>query len=259
MINFRDVNRADSLLDPERWLGKLVRVPLRLIPRSTVLPILQGPGRGLRWIVGSYNHGCWLGSYEYEKQLALRELVHAGDVVYDLGAHVGYFSIILSRLVGPTGMVYSFEPVEENYAYLLKHIALNKIRNVLTVRAAVGPATGKERFQLGRHSATGQLGGDEGVECPVYNLAEYIVAKGLRPPTLIKMDIEGEEARVVPSILEYVVASKAQLLISTHSEKITRSLADLLAGRGLRIAPLQWATRPTARTVETATLILASS
>ena len=110
MINFRDVNRADSLLDPERWLGKLVRVPLRLIPRSTVLPILQGPGRGLRWIVGSYNHGCWLGSYEYEKQLALRELVHAGDVVYDLGAHVGYFSIILSRLVGPTGMVYSFEP-----------------------------------------------------------------------------------------------------------------------------------------------------
>src|SRR5205807_9625854 len=123
----------------------------------------------------------------------------------------------------------------------------------------VGPATGEERFQLGRHRPPGQVGGDEGVECPVYNLAEYIVGKGRRPPTLSKMDIEGEEARVVPSILEYVVASKAQLLISTHSEEITRSLADLLARRGLRIAPLQWATRPTARTVETATLILASS
>jgi len=55
---------------------------LRLIPPSTAIPILQGPGRGLRWIVGSLTHGCWLGSYEINKQTLVAELVRPGDVVY---------------------------------------------------------------------------------------------------------------------------------------------------------------------------------
>src|SRR5256885_1092969 len=100
MINFRDVNNPKSLLSPDRLLGKLARAPLHLIPSKAVLPILQGPGRGLRWIVGSYNHGCWLGSYEYEKQVVLQRLVQKGNVVYDIGAHVGFFTLIFSRLVG---------------------------------------------------------------------------------------------------------------------------------------------------------------
>ena len=49
--------------------GKLLRLLLRSIPASTCLPILRGPSRGRRWVVGSSNHGCWLGSYEYEQCL----------------------------------------------------------------------------------------------------------------------------------------------------------------------------------------------
>jgi hypothetical protein len=47
---------------------KLLRFPLRLIPSNMVLPILQGRLKGKKWIVGLSNHGCWLGSYKYEKQ-----------------------------------------------------------------------------------------------------------------------------------------------------------------------------------------------
>jgi FkbM family methyltransferase len=259
MINFKDVNSPDSVLDPRRWLGRLVRLPLRLIPRGAVLPILQGPGRGLRWIAGSYNHGCWLGSYEYEKQLAIRDLVRAGDVVYDVGAHVGFFTLILSRLVGPAGIVYSFEPVEENYAFLLRHLDLNGVTNVTAIRAAAGSATGLGRIQRGRDSSTGKLGGEQGVECQVLNLVEYIAERGLRTPTLMKIDIEGEEARVVPSVVDYAVATNTRLLISTHSEAITTSLADLLVDRGFQVTPLQWARKPGRRTLEAATLILAAT
>ena len=259
MINFRDVNEPNSVLGPERWMGKLLRSPLRLIPRSAVLPILQGPGRGLRWIVGSYNHGCWLGSYEYEKQLALKRLVRPGDVVYDVGAHVGFFTIILSRLVGAAGQVYAFEPVPENYAYLLRHTVLNRITNVVAVKAAIGFATGMRHFGRGPHSATGRLSGHEGFECEVYNLVEYMLAHNLRPPSLIKIDVEGAEAEVVPSILDYVVARRIPLLVSTHSTEITRSLADLLSVRGYVITSLQWARQPGVRTLDTATLILATA
>lgn len=62
-------------------IGKLLRAPLRLIPRSAVFPILQGPLRGKRWTVGSGSHGCWLGSYEYSKQTLLRQELRAGQVV----------------------------------------------------------------------------------------------------------------------------------------------------------------------------------
>lgn len=258
MINFRNANIPGSLFGPERWLGKLVRAPLRLIPPSTVLPILQGPGRGLRWIVGSYNHGCWLGSYEYEKQLAIRALVGCGDVVYDVGAHVGYFTIILARLVGPTGMVYSFEPAADNHAYLLKHLALNGITNVVAVRAAIGPTTGTGRLQRGRDNSSGRLAAHEGAECPMYNLPEYIVAHHLRSPSLIKIDIEGEEASVVPGVVDSSITRRARLLISTHSADTTRSLMALLSGRGFQVTPLQWARAPGGAALDSATLILAS-
>ena len=242
-----------------RWLGKALRAPLRLIPATAILPILQGPGRGLRWIVGSYNHSCWLGSYEQEKQIALRDLVGPGDVVYDVGAHVGYFTIILARLVCPNGVVYSFEPFEENFGYLLKHLRLNGITNVVAVRGAIGPVTGMGHLQPGPHSAMGRLGGDTGTTCPVYNLVEYIAANKLRPPSLIKMDIEGEEARVVPSIIGYFGPQKVKLLISTHSDEITTSLVRLLSARGYQVTPLQWANNPSVRRAENATLILGNA
>src|SRR5882757_5029521 len=108
MINFYDVNRRNSPFSPAAFLGRLLRLPLKLIPASAILPIMQGPGRGLKWIVGSYNHGCWLGSYEFEKQVIIPKIVRPGDVVCDIGAHVGYFTIIFARLVGPAGAVYAF-------------------------------------------------------------------------------------------------------------------------------------------------------
>lgn len=258
MINLYDVNSTNTLLAPDRWLGRMLRLPLRLIPRSMTMPILQGPGRGFRWIVGSYNHGCWLGSYEFEKQVVLKGLVTPGDVVYDVGAHVGFFTLILARLVGATGMVYSFEPLDRNYRYLLEHIALNGLTNVVAVRAAIGPRTGVGQFQAGPHSATGKLTPEGSVECPVYNLLEYIASYQLKPPTLIKMDIEGEEARVVPSILDYIAPRRVKLLVSTHSDEITSDLAGMLASRGYRVTPLQWAGRGRTNSIESATLLLAT-
>jgi hypothetical protein len=82
-INFSGITNQNIL-------GKILRSPLRLIPPKTVLPILQGKLRGKKWIVGSGQHGAWLGSYEYEKQLLFQQIVQEGNVVYDLGANNGF-------------------------------------------------------------------------------------------------------------------------------------------------------------------------
>jgi FkbM family methyltransferase len=224
-----------------------------------VLPILRGPGRGFRWIVGSYNHGCWLGTYEYEKQVVVPRLVKPGDVVYDLGAHVGFFTLIFSRLVGPGGAVYSFEPFPENYRYLIRHLALNRITNVVPIQAGVGAETGQAFFHLSGHSSKVVRHDASGVMCRVHNLIDYISSHHARAPTLIKMDIEGEEARVVPSILSYVAERRVDLLISTHGDQITAALGRLLLSRGYRVTALQHAERPDARGIDNATLILAEA
>ena len=44
-------------------LGRILRFPLKAVPRRMVIPILSGPNRGLRWIAGSSIHGCWIGWY----------------------------------------------------------------------------------------------------------------------------------------------------------------------------------------------------
>jgi hypothetical protein len=59
-----------SRIPDESFIGRLIGAPLRLIPQRMVVPTFQGPLRGKKWIVGSSNHGCWMGSYELEKQRA---------------------------------------------------------------------------------------------------------------------------------------------------------------------------------------------
>jgi protein-L-isoaspartate O-methyltransferase len=135
-----------SSISNETLIGKLLRAPLRLIPPSTVVPILQGALRGKKWTVGSATHGCWLGSYEYRKQKALRREMKTGQVVYDIGANVGFYSLLASVIVGETGHVYSFEPFPENLRELRKHLEMNRIRNCTVIDAAVSSADGEAIF-----------------------------------------------------------------------------------------------------------------
>lgn len=58
-----------SGISNQTLIGKALRYPLKLIPQQMRIPILQGQLKGKKWIVGSSQHGCWLGSYEYDKQL----------------------------------------------------------------------------------------------------------------------------------------------------------------------------------------------
>src|SRR3989442_1960320 len=103
-------------------LGRALRFPLKLIPSDASIPILKGPLGGKGWIAGSSIHRCWLGYYEPAKQRAFSAAIESGDVVYDLGANVGLYSLLASFLVGPRGRVFSFEPVPRNLSFLRRHL-----------------------------------------------------------------------------------------------------------------------------------------
>lgn len=123
-------------------LGKLIRLPLLVVPRTAVVRVLKGVNRGFKWIVGSSTHGCWLGTYESEKQCAISRFVKPGMTVFDIGAHAAFYTLAFSRLVGETGKVWAFEPLAGKVDYLLRHIRLNLLDNVKLMQAAVADKNG---------------------------------------------------------------------------------------------------------------------
>src|SRR3984957_348930 len=84
-------------------VGRLLRLPLRVVPRERPVRILGGPLRGWRWVPAAASHGCWLGTFERAEQDVFARTIRPGDVVYDLGANVGFYPLLAEKLPGPRG------------------------------------------------------------------------------------------------------------------------------------------------------------
>ena len=189
MINFAGI--TDNSV-----VGKLLRLPLKLIPEGTILPIVQGKLKGKKWIVGSSNHGCWLGTYEFAKLRLFSETIREGSIVYDIGAHVGFYARLASVLVGPKGRVVAFEPLTKNICFLEKHLQLNQCENVVIVKTAVTEQNGNAFFEETEKSLTGHLSSKGSIEVKTVCIDD-LVKKGEIPSLdYIKIDVEGAELSV---------------------------------------------------------------
>jgi len=146
--------------------------------------------------------------WEQSTTKIFREVIKEGETVVDLGANIGYFTLLAASLVGKKGKVYSFEPEPRNYNYLLKNIELNGYDNVFAFQKAVSDETGKTKlyicpYDTGHHTIN-QNGGikkcksdfidyeNEFVEVEKIALDDFF--KEIEQPiNVIKMDIEGAE------------------------------------------------------------------
>lgn len=77
------------------------------------------------------------GTADIDEFLAVKKLIRPGDVAFDVGANIGFYTVWLSRLCGPTGRVWAFEPVPETHWRLVETLALNRCENVIPVRNAI--------------------------------------------------------------------------------------------------------------------------
>jgi len=152
--------------------------------------------QNMNWIVGAGTHGCWLGTYELDKQKALSQFVKPGMTVFDIGANAGFYTLGFSRLVVEKGRVWAFEPSARNASYLLKHVNLNHLRNVSLIQAAVCEKKGLSGFQPTESPATGHLSDTGEYWVPTVSLDDMVAENILPVPGLVKMDVEGAESRV---------------------------------------------------------------
>jgi len=144
-----------------------------------------------------------LDRFELGTSRLLSSLLRPGMVVIDIGAHVGYYSLLAAQHVGADGLVFAFEPEPANHALLLRNIELNGYRNIVPMRQAV--ADNKDRATLflasldnGRHSMYNHgLPQSGSVEIETTDLDSFLEEKGCSKVDLIKIDVEGAEPRVL--------------------------------------------------------------
>jgi FkbM family methyltransferase len=234
IVNFSELTDYRSLF------GRALRLPLCLLPKSARMPILQGPLRGKRWIVGSSNHGCWLGSYEYGKQAAFAASIRPGDVVYDIGAHVGFYSLLASVIVGPEGRVFSFEPFPENLAFLRKHLEMNLVMNCVVCDVAIGRSEGVAAFSPGPASTMGRLSQDANAPLSVrtVSLDAFVFSSAMPPPNVIKCDIEGGEYDALLGASTLLAKYHPTIFLATHGSAVHSRCCELLQQFGYQLKSL---------------------
>jgi len=193
----------------DRPLGRLIRMPLRAVPKNLSVPILTGLNRGLRWRVGAGIHGCWLGTYERKKLGYVAGFVRPGMTVFDVGAHAGYYTIAFARLVGSKGRVLAFEPNSGNLAHLRHHLAVNRMTNVEVIDAAVSDRNGTARFAHSDDRYQGKLA-EKGIEVRCVRLDGYTI------PDLVKMDVEGAEGPALHGATEILGRRRTHFFIALH-------------------------------------------
>ena len=141
----------------------------------------------------------------YEKQTTelFERIVKPGMIVFDVGAHVGYYTLLAARQIGETGEVHAFEPEPSNYNLLTQNVEFNNYQNVECVNKVVSKDTGSTELFLtsldnGRYSIYNHgLPKKRSVLAQSISLDDYVSDKNLTKIDLIKVDVEGAETDVL--------------------------------------------------------------
>lgn len=212
----------------------LKRVLKHLKPIGEILPIpvWRGPLKGFR-LLAIAPLRFFNGTYESESVDLFLKLMQPGDVVYDVGAHIGYYTLIAAKKqINSGGHVIAFEPNPTNLRILRKHLQLNNITNVTVIEAAVAESSGKSKFALGTGTGTGHMAPDGQLEVQTVSLDELVQQGIIPPPQIIKIDVEGAELRVIKGALQTIATYRPFIFLEVHSAILLRSCDEILTKLG---------------------------
>ena len=203
------------------------------------LPIVRGPLRGKWWLPQSRGKILRIlgGTYEPEQTQLFQQRVPAGSVVFDVGAHVGYYTVLSAVLTCPEGRVFAFEPNPANHSFLQRHVALNRLGNVTIENAAAADRNGTAPFAFGTGSGTGRLDSGGTLHVRTVRLDDFCSEHGVHPQFL-KIDVEGAELDVLRGAAATITANHPVIFLSTHGPQVHADCLAWLREREYRLDPV---------------------
>ena len=163
--------------------------------------------------------------FEQSELSFVKHFVGDGDLFFDVGANVGVYTLMASRLVGDSGQVHAFEPFVDAYGFLQRNVDLNLVKNVTLNPVAVGEKVGEENLFVNAQSALTGLGRTKrGVfldvqKVPVWTLDHYVKRSGIRSIDFLKIDVEGFEGHVLRGAIELLSNSPNLIVMSELAKK----------------------------------------
>jgi len=182
------------------------------------------------------------GTYEFWKTRLVERIVHEGMTILDVGANVGYYTLLTARLVGPTGRVLAFEPHPEVLHWLSRSVNANGYDNAELFSCALSDASGTVEFYPGRHSGWGStLFHPESANqrlkpfaVEARTLDDVLNGLGVDRVDLIKVDVEGTEAKVLAGARRTLRDLSPMMLVDVdlRDRKAVARIHGLLADAG---------------------------
>lgn len=190
----------------ERAARKISWDALNYVVRGKKLKVRLASGDSFIVRVGDqisravFSHGC----YEPHLTSLVLPFLKPGMIVFDIGANIGYYTVLMARRVGPTGAVHAFEINDKVIDLLDENIQFANARNVKLVKRAVAGTTGQREFFVPAvgDEAEGSLKKSERydavttVKVPSVSLDDYVQEQKIEKVDFIKIDVEGAEYEV---------------------------------------------------------------
>jgi FkbM family methyltransferase len=171
------------------------------------------------------NNIWWLGSgYEIGETRFIKRQLKPGMIFYDVGANVGYYSLIASRLVGANGKVHAFEPVARQFNSLCANIKRNSLTNIVANKLIVSDSVGQMTINLGPSDNSGKASVVKQVGLsPIHETVEATTLddyrRGQSSPNIdvIKIDTEGHELSVLQGAVQTLRHEKPLVLVEVKN------------------------------------------
>lgn len=212
-----------------------------IFKRGSVVSILFGPLRGYKYIVNDNSGWASIyGGWEPEAVKVFLKILKPNQIIFDLGANTGIHSMLFSKLVGDSGKVFAFEPIEENIEEIEKVKELNNINNIFVINKAISDYCGTSQFMIASHHKQGSLltqNNSENVQTREVTVAtlDSLIQKGLEKPDFIKIDIEGAEANALAGFAKTITDCYPSLAIDLHNPEQDVKVGQFLAQHNYQV------------------------
>lgn len=160
----------------------------------------------------------------FETQV-LHKTIRPGMTVVDIGANIGYYTLLMGKMVGPYGVVHAFEPEPNNFRLLTKNIAVNKMQNIIPIQKAVADRTGSVdlyfcREHRGDHRIFKCNDDRPSIRIMQTSLDDYFNENSRLD--LIKMDVQGAEHLVIEGLKKLAAVNQDIVLVAEFSPELIR-------------------------------------
>ena len=191
------------------------------------MSVRSGPAQGIQLRIDPRREKfLWTGLHETGVQAAVQGLLRPGLTFWDVGAHVGLFTLLAARIVGERGSVHAFEPMEENRRRLEEAIVRNGFGNVTVHALALASKPGDALLHGHESSAMWSLAGEDAAGVTVR--CETLDSLRLPPPDVVKVDAERVELDVLRGGSRLLASRSPSVLVELMTDDDVKDARELL-------------------------------